>query len=347
MTNELNRSDQVAVDSTPLRSRPAQLAAIDPQLRLFVAGLEQSRARFPAASELSIDEMRRVAEEVRQPWRSGGPAMAATEELQVPTVHGSVRVRLYRPAMRSGPQPALVYLHGGGWAMFSIDTHDRLMRELAARAGVVVLGVDYALSPEAKFPFALQQIESVVRWLYVNGAELGIDAGRMAIGGDSAGANLSVGTCLRLRDAGAAQLLKGMLLFYGCYTSELSEWSANGYGAEGNLLSASEMSWFWQNYLAEPADALDPLASPLRARLEGLPPVFQATAQCDVLAEQGTAFAARLREAGVAAVEHEYAGAIHSFLEAVSIAPIAGRALDDSAAWLRECLQTSAGEGGQ
>ncbi len=316
-----------------------QLAAIDPQIQRFVDALEQSRARFPAAGGLPIEEVRRIAEVVRVPWRSGGPSMAETEDILVPTAHGAVRARLYRPTIRSGLQPALVYVHGGGWTLFSIDTHDRVMRELAARAGVVVVGVDYALSPEAKFPLALRQVESVVRWLYVNGAGLGVDPGRLAIGGDSAGANLSVGTCLLLRDSGATQLLKGMLLIYGCFSSELSEWSANGYGAAGNLLSTSEMSEFWQNYLADPADALDPLASPLRARLEGLPPTFQLTAQCDVLAEQGAAFAVRLREAGVAAVEREYAGATHSFIEAVSVAEVAGRALDDSAVWLRECLR--------
>ncbi len=318
-----------------------QLAAIDPQIQYFVNALKQAQARFPAADGLSIEEARRIAEVVRAPWRSGGPSMAETEEIQVPTAHDVVRVRLYRPTVRSGLQPALVYLHGGGWTLFSIDTHDRVMRELAARAGVVVAGVDYALSPEAKFPLALRQVESVVRWLHVNGAGLGVDPGKLAIGGDSAGANLAVGTSLLLRDSGAAQLLQGMLLIYGCFTSELSTWSTSGYGAEGNLLSASEMAEFWRNYLAEPADVLDPLASPLRARLEGLPPTFQVTAQCDVLAEQGAAFAARLREAGVAAVEREYAGATHSFIEAVAVAKVAGRALDDSAAWLRTCLRPS------
>jgi acetyl esterase len=268
--------------------------------------------------------------------------MAETEDMQVPTECGDVHVRVYRPRTGSEPQPALVYLHGGGWTMFSIDTHERIMRELAARAGVVVVGVDYALSPEAKFPFALRQIEGVVRWLASHADEFEIDPKRLAIGGDSAGANLAVGTSLILRDAGEPEMLKGMLLLYGCFTNVLSETSANGYGAEGNLLTSSEMAGFWKNYLADPADALDPLASPLLAQLEGLPQTFQVIAQCDVLAEQNVAFAKRLREAGVAVEKQEYAGATHSFLEAVSIADVAGRALDDSAAWLRKCLRVSA-----
>jgi acetyl esterase len=326
-------------DST--RTDTATLDPLDPQIRRFVIELAQAWAHYPAANTMSITEMRRIAEEVRKPWRSGGPQMAAIRELQVPAEHGDVRVRVYRPNAGSNAQPALVYLHGGGWTMFSLDTHDRIMREFAARAGVVVVGIDYALSPEAKFPFALQQIVAAVRWLHANAAELNIDPARVAIGGDSAGANLCVSTCLLLRDAGEAQRLCGMLLIYGCYTNELSEHAANGYGAEGNLLTSREMSAFWDNYLQTPDDALDPLATPLRARLEGLPPAFLISGQCDVLAEQSVAFAARLRDAGVAVSEQQYVGATHSFLEAVSIAEVADRAIGDGAKWLRARLEAS------
>jgi acetyl esterase len=144
-----------------------------------------------------------------------------------------------------------------------------------------------------------------------------------------------------LRDEGEPRLLQGMLLFYGCFTRLLSEASANGYGAEGNMLSSSEMEGFWKSYLSDPADGLNPLASPLLAKLDGLPKTFQVVAQCDVLAEQNLAFFRCLRDAGVAAEMHEYAGATHSFLEAISIADVAGRALDDSATWIRKCLGMS------
>jgi acetyl esterase len=257
--------------------------------------------------------------------------MAATHDRHIPTACGDVRVRLHRPTGAAAAQAALIYLHGGGWTMFSLDTHDRIMRELAGRAGVIVVGVDYALSPEAKFPFALHQIEGVVRWLQTHGSELGIDPARMAIGGDSAGANLSVAASVLLRDAGAAPPLRGMLLHYGCYTNESSQQAIDGYGAEGNLLTSSEMAAFWESYLATPEQALDPLAAPLRAQLAGLPPAFLLSAQCDVLAEQSIAFATRLRAAGNVVVHTEYPGATHSFLEAVS-------ALGDGAAWLRERL---------
>ena len=312
--------------------------ALDPQIRQFVSAMAQAWTQYPPADTLSIVEMRRIAEEIRAPWRRGGPVMASTGELIASTAQGDVRVRIYRPVAADELQPALIYLHGGGWTLFSLDTHDRVMRELAARAGVVVVGVDYALSPEARFPTALLQVTAVARWLHEHGTTLGIDAARVAIGGDSAGANLSAATCLLLRDHGMPQVLTGMLLHYGCYSNELSEQAINGYGAEGNLLTSNEMTGFWNNYLARPEDALDPLATPLRARLEGLPPACLLSAQCDVLAEQSAAFAERLRAAGVAVMAKEYAGATHSFLEAVSIAAVADEALRDGANWLRARL---------
>ena len=174
--------------------------ALDPQIRQFVSAMAEAWTRYPPADTLSIIEMRRIAEEIRAPWRRGGPVMAVTDEFLAATAYGNVRVRLYRSRTATTLQPALIYVHGGGWTLFSLDTHDRLMRELAARAGVVVVGVDYALSPEVRFPFALHQVEGVARWLHESGQAFGIDASRIAIGGDSAGANLSVATCLLLRD---------------------------------------------------------------------------------------------------------------------------------------------------
>ncbi|HEX7916784.1 alpha/beta hydrolase fold domain-containing protein [Rudaea sp.] len=308
---------------------------LDPQIRQFVSALERAWARYPAVESLPVAEKRRIAEIVRTPWREGGPTMATTRDTTLPTRHGPVRVRIHRPVADVETQPALIYLHGGGWTMFSLDTHDRIMRELAARAAVTVVGVDYALSPEAKFPHALEQIVDAVRALHGQASSFGIDAARLAIGGDSAGANLSVATSLVLRGASTEHPLRGMLLIYGCYTNEISVQAANGFGAEGNLLTAAEMATFWHNYLVRPDEALDPLAAPLRAELAGLPRAFLLAAQCDVLAEQSRAFAAKLCEAGVPADFTEYPGATHSFLEAISVSKLADRAIDDCAAWLR------------
>ncbi|MBS0567072.1 MAG: alpha/beta hydrolase fold domain-containing protein [Proteobacteria bacterium] len=308
--------------------------SLDPQIRRFVDALARAWAEYPAMNSLPVAEKRRIAEIVRAPWRRGGPEMAETREISLPTRHGPVRARTYRPAVGAAVQPGIVYLHGGGWMMFSLDTHDRVMREFAARARATVVGIDYALSPDVKFPFALEQIVDAVRALREQAADLGLDVARLAIGGDSAGANLSVATSLVLRDLGASQWLRGMLLIYGCYAPEISDAAANGFGAEGNLLTAAEMASFWFNYLERPGEARNPLVSPMRAELAGLPPAFLIGAQCDVLAEQSIAFAAKLRAAGVSADLVEYPGATHSFLEAVSVSELADRAITDGAAWL-------------
>lgn len=325
---------------TPVADLPAP---IDAQLQPFVSELMQSQMPGSREDAPSLREMRRHVEAVRAPWRRGGPVMAEVADTRVPTTHGEVRARLYRPNANHEPRPALIYLHGGGWTMFSIQTHDRIMRELAARADVLVIGIDYALSPESKFPRALHQIRGVVHWLAEQDTWPGIDTTRLAIGGDSAGANLAVGTSLMLRDTGEPDAIRAMLLAYGCFSSELSAASKRHYGSEDNLLSSREMNGYWRDYLANPADATNPLACPMLARLEGLPPSFQLIAQCDVLAEQNAVFTKRLRTAGVPAEAHVYAGAPHSFLEAVSIADIAGHAFDDAAAWLRDRLEVSPG----
>jgi len=255
--------------------------------------------------------------------------MAAVRELTAP-----VRMRLYDPG---GPasKPVLVYLHGGGWTLFSIDTHDRLMREYAARARVAVLGVDYALAPEAKYPVALDQIVHAVHFVRLHAKDLGVDAARIAIGGDSAGANLALSASLRLRDR---HLLRGVLLNYGVFARHSSAEAVQRYGGAGNMLTAEEMDGFWRNYLCSESDARDPLVTPADADLRGLPAVMLVVPEIDLLTEQSLELERRLRDAGVSVRLELYRGAVHSFLEAVSISPLAGRALDDSAAWLRETL---------
>lgn len=311
--------------------------ALDPQIRQFVNQVSAGFARYPSFDRLPHPEMRRVAEEVRAPWRQGGPKMHSTVERSVPVNGGTIRIRVYDPDL-ANVKPALIYLHGGGWTLFSLDTHDRVMREYAARASMVVVGVDYPLSPEAKFPTALDQITQVVRWLDEHGRDLGVDAERLAIGGDSAGGNLAIATCLKLRDAGEPQRLKAMLLNYGGFDPICSEDAARKFGGNGFMLTRDEMNTFWGNYTRGPQDTDNPLAAPLRARLEGLPPAFLTIPECDILTEQSVAMAQKLQRAGVAVQAEIYAGATHSFLEAVSVAAVADRALSDGAQWLNATL---------
>lgn len=313
---------------------------LDPDVKRFVDSISGAYGRYPGFATMSYPERRRVIEEIRAPWATGGPAMARTTEVTAPSRHGPVRLRIHDPK-GEGALPALIYIHGGGWTVFSLDTHDRLMREYAARAEVIVVGVDYALSPEVKYPVALEQIVDATRWLKDNGAEWNIDTARLAMGGDSAGANLTVATALTLRDAGEGDVISAMVLNYGAFDVETSEESRSRFGGPGYMLGSDEMDVFWDNYLRDDRDRADPLVCPLRARLEGLPPAFLVIPECDLLTEQSLIMAERLHAAGVSADARVYEGATHSFLEAVSIAEVADRAFADTADWLKKVMARS------
>ena len=288
-------------------------------------------------AQLPVARVRQVCEAARAPWTAGGPVMQQSSERIVPNGAYPVRIRHYDPAPCT-TKPCLVYLHGGGWTLFSLDTHDRLMREYAGRAGVAVIGVDYALSPEAKFPVALEQVVAVVRWLAEAAPMLSIDPARIAVGGDSSGANLALAACLKLRDDGEGNRVRAMLLNYGAFDVTGDTAAERRYGGDGYMLSSEEMQGFWDNYLRDAADAENPLACPLKASLAGLPAAYLTIAGCDLLTEQNLAMAERLAQAGVPVRAPVYAAAPHSFLEAVSIADVSDQALEAAAAWLRQEL---------
>lgn len=314
-------------------------ADLDPDIARFIAITSEAYRSHPPFETLSPAEIRAVAEAVREPWVKGGPVMARTEEHKVPTPYGEVRVRLHDPLPPSdAPKPVLIYVHGGGWMLFSIDTHDRLMREYAARAGVVVIGVDYSHAPAARFPVALNEVLATIHWVHNQAKALGIDDDRMAIGGDSVGGNMSVAAALSLRDSGEGDRLKGLLLNYGAFDDVCASEDVERFGGDGYMLTAEEMVVFWDNYLNSDEERLNPLAVPMRGDMTGLPSAFFAVAQCDVLRGQSVKLADKMHAAGVATQTIIYAGASHSFLEAVLIAPLAARALDDGAAWLRKTL---------
>lgn len=313
---------------------------VDPQIRAFRRYVADAFGRYPHFSVHQPVEARRIAEAVRAPLAEGGPVMAKTVDRTVSTQAGEVRVRIHYPTNDAG-LPALVYLHGGGWVLFSLDTHDRVMREYASRAGVIVVGVDYALAPEARFPTALTQVTALVRWLHDQGATLGIEPGSIAIGGDSVGANLAVGSALALRDAGDGALVRALVLNYGVYDNKFDTPSYRRFASDDYMLTADEMADFWTQYVRSDADRSDPLACPARASVAGLPASFLAIADCDVLRDENLAMAARLRAAGVAVESTVYPGTTHSFLEAISMATISDRAFADTARWLRRALGRS------
>lgn len=305
---------------------------LTPDMRRFQRWLAAAYAKHPALDTLALPQARLVAERVRAPLAQGGPTMVRRHDLQVATPHGPVRVRLHTPT-EAARHPALLYLHGGGWVFFSIDTHDRLMRELAARSGRTVIGVDYDRAPEARYPVAREQAVAVWRWARDNAATLGLDADRIALGGDSAGGNLAITAALELRAAGERP--DALLLNYGVFGDADSTESYTRFDGPAYNLGRDEMRGFWDRYVGPSRPIDDPLAVPLKADLTGLPRCCLVVPECDVLRDDSLQLAERLRGAGVPVALQRHAGAVHSFLEAVSMSDTAERGLADSAAWLR------------
>ncbi len=319
---------------TPIQSDCGEL---DPQIRAFAEAVLAAYERHGTDAPVPLERARAIAEEVRRPWARGGPEMARIEEFRVPTGSHRVRVRLYEPH-GAVDGPALIYLHGGGWTLFSLNTHDRLMREYAQRGAMRVLGIDYSLAPEHRFPDQLEECAAVIDWLGDDGGNPWIDPSRVAIGGDSAGANLALCTCLLLRDRSHPLPPVGMLLNYGAFDARALDAPADVTTPTDFTLTHSEMRMFWMNYLRSTRDRDEPLANPAVADLRGLPPACLVIAERDVLLEENLSMARRLKSAGVEVTAKVYPGTTHSFLEAVSVAQVAACALQESADWLRTVL---------
>lgn len=308
---------------------------LDPGIRFFVEAVKKRSAELSGGKSLTLAERRSIAERVREPWAAGGPSMRTTHTLSLP---GSRRrIRIFIPEGRD-TNGVLLYLHGGGWTLFSLETHDRLMREYAHRARCAVIGLDYSLAPEHQFPTALNEVIDCVDWLRANGAAHGLPTGRIIVGGDSAGGNLALASALKMRDTGAPPPA-GLLLNYAALDTEARASHARFNGPD-YMLEAAEMQTFWRDYLgAETSE--NPYAGVLTADLAGLPPTHLCIAECDILLDENLVLGERLREAGVAVSQKVYEGATHSFLEAISISACARQAMDDAALWLRDLLTSS------
>ena len=234
------------------------------------------------------------------------------EERSVPGPAGDIRLRLYWPNA-AAPLPAIVYYHGGGHIIGSLDTHDLVARNLCAGVGALVVSVDYRMGPEHKFPAAVEDSFAALKWVHANARELGANPARIGVHGDSAGANLAAVTALLARDAGSPRLRLQSLVYpvadYGLAGGSYQKY-AQGYG----LLTRESMVWFRNHYLRRPDEAEDWRASPIKATsLSGVAPAIVITAECDVLHDDGERYAEALRRAGVPVEYKEYAGMIHGF----------------------------------
>jgi len=261
--------------------------------------------------------------------------MGRVEDHTFPGPAGMIDARLYVPPQAAAdPPPLLVYFHGGGWVIGDLDTHDDPCRFLAARSGAALLAIDYRLAPEHPFPAAVEDAEAAYRWAREDAGRLGVDPGRIAVGGDSAGANLATVVCLLARDAGLP-LPAMQLLIYPATDCAAEAPSRRTFG-EGFLLTRRDMDWFEEHYLPPPIDRADPRASVLRAAdLSGLPPAYLAIAGFDPLRDEGLAYAQRLREAGVRVASRTHPGLIHSFANFTAICPTARAAMLEAAGALR------------
>jgi acetyl esterase len=250
------------------------------------------------------------------------------------TTPAGTGIDLYLPATAAGPAPVLIYFHGGGFVLNSVDTHRRLTRLLAERSGWAVAAVAYDLAPEARFPRQLTQASDAIDWLRERAAILGLDGGRWAVGGDSAGANLALAATIARRDTGRSPPALG-LLFYGMFSADLDTGSHRAFGAGGFGLTTERVDWFWSQYVAQPADRTNPLAAPLHADLSGLPPQMLIAAGLDCLKDDSLRLADRLIAAGVNTRLLVVDDVPHSFMQMSALLEPADRAIDDAAAALR------------
>ncbi|MFL5993110.1 MAG: alpha/beta hydrolase [Streptomyces sp.] len=290
-------------DSTP---RPV----LEPAAQAFV----EATANPPYLFDLGPVEGRKTVDEVQ----SGEIAKPAVDEEWV-TVQGgptgTVRTRIVKPAGATGPLPVVIYLHGAGWVFGNAHTHDRLVRELAVGTGAAVVFPEYDLSPEARYPVAVEQNYTVAQWVVKQGAAKGLDATRIAVAGDSVGGNMTAALTLMAKERGDVPLVQ-QVLFYPVTDASFDTGSYHQF-AEGYFLRRDAMHWFWDQYTTDEKQRAEITASPLRAsvdQLRDLPPALVITAEADVLRDEGEAYANKLREAGVPVTAVRYQGIIHDFV---------------------------------
>jgi acetyl esterase len=265
------------------------------------------------------------------------------EWITVPAPVGDVRVRIIKPPGATGTLPVIVYMHGGGWILGNAGTHDRLVRELAVGARAALAFVEYPNSPEARYPTAIEQGYATAQWITRNGASKGLDASRMAVAGESVGGNMTAALALMAKERGDVTFVQ-QSMYYPVTDAAMNTASYDQFATD-YYLSRKAMRWFWDAYITDPAQRAEITASPNQASTEqvaGLPPTYLCVDEADVLRDEGEAYAAKLRSAGVPVTTVRYNGTIHDFmlLNALSETRAARAAIDQATAFLRAGLRT-------
>ena len=301
---------------------------IDPGL---LAVLEAFPMQFDDLGSMTAQEVRALFEQREPP---PGEDVASVEDLEVPGPDGPLPVRVYRPDGAAVPAPVVVFFHGGGWVLGSIATHDATCRGLANRTGAVYVSVDYRLAPEHPYPAAPEDCYAATCWVADHAADLGVDPGRLAVAGDSAGGNLAAVVCQMARDR-SGPAIAFQLLIYPVTDLDLDRWPSMEENADGPLLTREGMDWFARHYVGTLPFTGDPYAAPIRAAdLSRLPPAYVATAGHDPLRDEGAGYAEALAAAGVTVGYDNFATMIHGFVGFADVVPAAGEARDRIAAAL-------------
>ncbi len=291
--------------------------------------LEMSKGQ-PPLHETTVEQARAGMELRVQMLKPLAPQNVTTQDLAIDTPAGPLPVRLYRAEAAEGPLPTLVYLHGGGWVLGSIESHDNVCRFLAEKGPLLVISVDYRLAPEYKAPQQQADAMAALGWAFANAAAHGGDPSRLLVGGDSAGGNLAALAALESRKGGPK--LAGQLLVY-----PVTDFPADAYEsyAENNDfgLDRAAVEWFWAHWLPEGAGPDETTAPQRAADLSGLPPAYVITASHDVLRDEGKAYAGRLAAAGALAGHDHVPGTIHGFFSMAGLVPLATETLERAARW--------------
>lgn len=317
---------------------------LDPQARALLDLMIERQV--PAVHTLSPDEARRLYLERRYFTQPDPPAVAEVRALQT---EGGVPLRLYRPpAAASGPQPVLVYFHGGGWVIGDLETHDVLCRQLCIAAGAAVVAVDYRLAPEHRFPGPLHDFCDAIAWTFEQADALGLDRSRIGVAGDSAGGNLAAAACLLAQDKGGwgaagAPAIAHQLLLYPALDAAMDSASFHQF-AEGHYLTRAAMEYCYGAYLGDAAPGRQELVSPLRAEhLAGLPQATVISCEYDPLRDEAEAYAQRLAQAGVAVQAVRLPGMVHACMHMLGLAPASRRLFDEAGAAVRQAFGTAIG----
>ena len=283
---------------------------LHPQIQAVLAAM--AAAKVQPFEAMTPAQARQQMEAGARANTAERPTLREVTDRSIPGSLGSIALRIYRPADRPG-LPAIVYFHGGGHVVGSLDTHDFTSRNLAAGTDAVIVSVDYRLAPEHKFPAAVIDGFDALQWVAGHASELAIDADRIGVAGDSAGANVAAVAALMARDAGGPGL-KLQSLVYPVIDYGITDASYDRFASGCGILTKGAMEWFRNHYLRDAADADDWRASPIKAKsLAGVAPAIIIAAECDVLRDEGKRYADAMQQAGVPVQRHEFAGMIHGF----------------------------------